>query len=344
VAGDINIGILGASGRVGQELLSVLEQRDFPLGKLKLLASSRSQDRKVDFKGSQYGVEVASADSFCDLDLVLASAGAEVSRQFASAIVASGATLIDNSSAFRMNPAVPLVVPEVNAHALHSHQGIIANPNCSTSQLVIPLKLLHDAAGLKRVIVATYQSVSGAGAEAMEELEAQTHAILHGSDYEMRVFQRQIAFNLIPHIDAFDDSLYSREEIKLIEETRKILELPDLPVTATAVRVPVVIGHSEAVTVDLEKRLSPHQVREILCDSPSIEVWDDPDKGIYPTPVDVAGQDPVYVGRIRHDTSSPTGINMWIVADNLRIGAALNAVQIAEYLLKHELLRQRVGT
>lgn len=340
----VNIAILGATGRVGQELLKVLEERNFPVRELKLLASTRSKDTTMTFKGKPYPVIEPSDEAFRGIDIVLASAGEAISKDVSPKAVAQGATVIDNSSAFRMDANVPLVVVGVNEHALAGHQGIIANPNCSTSQLVVPLKQLHEAAGLRRVIVATYQSVSGAGKEAMDELEQQTRAVVNGGDYQAQVFQRQIAFNLIPHIDKFLDNGYTREEMKVVQETRKILQLPDLPITCTAVRVPVVIGHSEAVTVDLERSLSPAQAREVLANSPYIEVWDNPDDAIYPTPIDVAGEDPVLVGRIRRDTSSETGLNMWVVADNLRIGAALNTVRIAEYLVQHELVKQKVST
>jgi len=340
----VSVAILGATGRVGQELIKVLEERHFPVGELRLLASARSKDTTITFQGKAYPIQEPSAEAFRGIDLVLASAGEEVSKRLSPLAVEQGACVIDNSNAFRMEPSVPLVVPEVNAHALHRHKGIIANPNCSTAQLVVVLKPLHEAAGLKRVIVSTYQSVSGAGKEAMDELEQQTRAIMNDQDYAPAVFQRQIAFNLIPHIDKFLDNGYTKEEMKLVYESRKMLELPDLPLTATAVRVPVVIGHSESVTVDLERPLSPAQAREILADSPAVEVWDNPDEAVYPTPLDAAGADPVYVGRIRRDTSSETGLNMWVVADNLRIGAALNAVRIAEYLVQHNLLKQKVIT
>ncbi|HEY9787985.1 MAG TPA: aspartate-semialdehyde dehydrogenase [Candidatus Obscuribacterales bacterium] len=340
----VNVAILGATGRVGQELLKVLDERNFPVGELRLLASARSKDASIDFRGKRYPVQEPSAEAFKGVDIVLASAGEEISKRFAPVAVEQGACVIDNSNGFRMDPNVPLVVPEVNGEALKKHKGIIANPNCSTAQLVAVLKPLHDLAGLKRVIVSTYQSVSGAGKEAMDELEQQTKAIMDGGEYAPAIFQRQIAFNLIPHIDKFLDNGYTKEEMKVVSETRKILDLPDLPVTCTAVRVPVVISHSEAVTVELQKTVSPAQAREALADSPIIEVWDNPDEGIYPTPLDAAGQDPVYVGRIRRDTSSDTGLNMWIVADNLRIGAALNAVRIAEYLVEHKLLKQPVAS
>ncbi|HEY9677637.1 MAG TPA: aspartate-semialdehyde dehydrogenase [Drouetiella sp.] len=340
----VNVAIVGATGRVGQELLRVLEERNFPIGELKLLASARSKDMKITFKGKEYPVQEMAPDAFKGVDIVLASAGSDIIATLAPIAVEHGAVVIDNSNAFRMDPSVPLVVPEVNGHALKNHKGIIANPNCSTAQLVPVLKQLHDVGGLKRVIVSTYQSVSGAGKEAMDELENQTRALMNDQDYAPQVFQKQIAFNLIPHIDVFLDNGYSKEEMKVVQETRKILELPNLPVTCTAVRVPVSISHSEAVTVDLEKAVSPAQAREALANSPIIEVWDEPEKGIYPTPLDAAGKDPVFVGRIRRDTSSDNGLNMWVVADNLRIGAALNAVRIAEYVVEHKLLRQAVAS
>jgi aspartate-semialdehyde dehydrogenase len=338
----INVAILGATGRVGQELLKVLAQRNFPIGELRLLASARSKDATIEFRGKSYPVQEPSKEAFTGIDLVLASAGEEISKQLAPVAVAQGACVIDNSNAFRMDPSVPLVVPEVNPQALHNHNGIIANPNCSTIQLVVVLEPLHRAAGLKRVIVSTYQSVSGAGKEAMDELEQQTRAIMKDEEYKPQVFQKQISFNLIPHIDKFLDNGYTKEEMKIVNETRKILSLPDLPITATAVRVPVLVSHSEAATVELNQVLSPTQAREVLADSSAIEIWDNPDEGIYPTPIDAAGEDPVYVGRIRRDTSSDTGLNMWIVADNLRIGAALNAVRIAEYMMEHDLIQQKV--
>ncbi len=340
----LNVAILGATGRVGQELIRILEERNFPIAKLKLLASARSKDSVIPFQGKEYIVEQPTAESFNDIDIVLASAGAEISKELAPAAIEAGAVVIDNSSAFRMEQSVPLVVPEVNGQALHGHHGLIANPNCSTAQLVVVLKPLHELAGLKRVIVSTYQSVSGAGKEAMDELEQQTKAILNNEESLPAVFQRQIAFNLIPHIDKFLDNGYTKEEEKVISETRKILDLPDLAVTCTAVRVPVVISHSESVLCEFERHISPAQAREALANSPSIEVWDSPENNIYPTPLDTTGQDPVFVGRIRRDTSSSNGLHLWVVADNLRIGAALNAVRIAEYLVEHKLLRQPVAS
>ncbi len=337
----IKVAILGATGRVGQELLKVLEERKFPISELRLLASARSKDSAIVFNGKSYPVQEPCEEAFRGIDIVLASAGEAISKEFAPMAVKQGACVIDNSNAYRMDESVPLVVPEVNGEALRNHNGIIANPNCSTAQLVPALKQLHDLAGLKRVIVSTYQSVSGAGKEAMDELEQQTKAIVSGQEHNPQVFQRQIAFNLIPHIDKFLDNGYTKEEMKVMYETRKILDLPNLPLTCTAVRVPVLVGHSEAVTCDLERKVTVEQVREAFADSPIIEVWDQPDKAIYPTPLEAAGQDPIYVGRVRIDTSSENGIVFWVVADNLRIGAALNAVRIAEYMVEHDLLKSK---
>lgn len=339
----INVAILGATGRVGQELIKVLEERKFPVKEFRPLASARSKDSTVMFNGKAYPVQEPSEEAFKGIDLVLASAGAEISERLAPLAVKQGCCVIDNSNAFRMDPSVPLVVPEVNGEALKNHKGIIANPNCSTAQLVVVLKPLHDRAGLKRVIVSTYQSVSGAGKEAMEELELQTKALSNNSTYKPQVFAHQIAFNLIPHIDKFLPNDYTKEEMKVVQETQKILNLPDLPVTCTAVRVPVQISHSESVLLEMDKPLGPEEARKILANSPAVEVMDNPSEGLYPTPLDAAGKDPVYVGRIRKDTSSANGLNMWVVADNLRIGAALNAVRIAEYMLEHDLIRKTVN-
>lgn len=339
----LNIAILGATGRVGQELIKVLEERNFPVKEFRPLASARSKDAKITFNGKEYPVQEPSEEAFKGIDIVLASAGAEISEKLSPLAVKQGACVIDNSNAFRMDPSVPLVVPEVNGHTLKNHKGIIANPNCSTSQLVVVLKPLHEAAGLKRVIVSTYQSVSGAGKEAMDELELQTKALTEGKKYEPQVFQKQISHNLIPHIDKFLPNGYTKEEMKVVQETQKIMELPDLPVTCTAVRVPVFVSHSESVLVELDKPLSPEKAREVLSKAEAVEVWDEPENSHYPTPLDTAGRDPVYVGRIRIDTSSPNGLNFWVVADNLRIGAALNAVRIAEYLLDNNLLHTTVS-
>lgn len=339
----VNVAILGATGRVGQELIKVLEERKFAVAEFRPLASARSKDAKVTFNGKEYAVQEPSEEAFKGIDIVLASAGADISEKLSPLAVKQGACVIDNSNAFRMDPSVPLVVPEVNGHTLKDHKGIIANPNCSTSQLVVVLKPLHDAAKMKRVIVSTYQSVSGAGKEAMDELEFQTKALVEGKDYPAQVFQRQISHNLIPHIDKFLPNGYTKEEMKVVHETQKIMGLPDLAVTCTAVRVPVYISHSESVLIEFEKPITAEQAKEILSKAEAVEVWDDPDNAHYPTPLDTAGKDPVYVGRIRKDTSSENGINLWVVADNLRIGAALNAVRIAEYLVEHNLVRSTVS-
>jgi aspartate-semialdehyde dehydrogenase len=339
----MRVAVLGATGQVGREFIRILEQRnEIEIGELRLLASSRSAGSSMDFRGKKIEVIEVSEKAFADIDIVLASAGGAISKQWAPVAVQAGCVFIDNSSAFRMEEGVPLVVPEVNGHVLKTHKGIVANPNCSTAQLVVVLKILHELGGLKRVIVSTYQSVSGAGKEGMDELHLQTKALVNDQEHKPKKFQKQIAFNLIPHIDSFADDGYTKEELKVVNESRKILELPNLPVTCTAVRVPVAVGHSESVLVDLEKKVSPSQVRESLANSPIVEVWDQPEENIYPTPLDCAGEDPVYVGRIRRDTSSENGINLWVVADNLRIGAALNAVRIAEYMVKHDLVGQKV--
>ncbi len=339
----VNLAILGATGIVGKELLKILDERNFPIGQLKLLASERSKDTTIHFRGKEYPVELAAKDSFKNIDIVLSAAGSII-KELAPAAIAAGAIVIDKSSAFRMNPEVPLVVPGVNDSAMDNHQGIIASPNCSTAQLVIPLKILHDLAGLTRVIVSTYQSVSGAGSAAVEELEMQTHSLMHGQTVEPKVFTKRIAFNLIPHIDKFNKDGYTREEEKLVEETRKILSLPQLAITCTAVRVPVLIGHSESVLVEFARPVTVEQGRNAFAASDMIELWDNTEDNVYPTPIDAAGKDPVYVGRIRKDNSSSNALHIWVVADNLRIGAALNAIRIAEYLLEHKLLRQPVAS
>jgi len=338
----INIAILGATGVVGKELLKILAQRNFPVGKLKLLGSERSKDLYMQFKGKEFPVEVAQEDSFKDIDLVLAAVSADVSKKFASIAISSGATVIDKSSAFRMEASVPLVIPGVNSHALHNHKGIIASPNCTSTPVVVVLKPLSDLFGIKRVIVSTYQSVSGAGTPGIDELEDQVRASLRGDKQKPQVFNKPIAFNVIPQCDSFNKDGYTKEEEKVIQETRKILELPDLAITCTAVRVPVLVGHSEAILVEFDEPASVEKIREILKTSEMIELWDNPDETVYPTALDAAGKDPVFVGRIRKDTSSANGFHLWVVADNLRIGAALNAVRIAEYLLEKKLLRQAV--
>ena len=335
-----NVAIVGVTGMVGQAFIKILQERKFPVKGWKLLASSRSADKKIRIAGRDYTVEEARPDSFAGVDFAFFSAGGDVSLQLAPEAVRRGAVVVDNSSAFRMDPEVPLVVPEVNAGAVSSHKGIIANPNCSTIQLVVALQPLHLAAGLKRVVVATYQSVSGAGKEAVDELAAQSLAVLSKKElvkeyipYKGAGRHHQIAFNMVPHIDIFEEDDYTKEEMKLIRETRKIMGLPDLPLTATTVRVPVFNGHSEAVNVELNNPLSPQEARKVLARVPGVVVRDNPSDLLYPMPVDTEGRDEVFVGRIRYDRTVPHGLNLWIVADNIRKGAATNSIQIAELLI-----------
>jgi aspartate-semialdehyde dehydrogenase len=327
------VAVVGATGVVGKEILAILEERKFPVGTLVPLASERSLGQDVRFRGEFVPVQVLTPASFEGVDFALFSAGGSVSEKFVPEAVKRGAICIDNTSHFRMHADVPLVVPEVNAHALKGHAGVIANPNCSTAQLVLALKPIHDAVGLKKVIISTYQSVSGAGKEAMLELEQQTRVNLSGGESAPEVFKKSISFNLIPQIDVFTDNGYTKEELKMVNETRKILGVKDLAVTATCVRVPVFIGHSESVTIETERKISADEVRALLANFPGVEVMDHPAKGIYPTPKEIAGTNPTYVGRIREDLAFEHGISFWCVSDNLRKGAALNAVQIAEALI-----------
>ena len=331
-----NVAIVGATGAVGEQMREVLDERQFPVGEVRLLASERSVGQFLPFQSRQLPVEVLKADSFKDIDIALFSAGGSVSSEFAPMAVAAGAVVIDNTSVFRMEPDIPLVVPEVNAKEIANYKtrGIIANPNCSTIQMVVALKPIHDAARIKRVVVSTYQSVSGAGRKAMEELSQQVAALFNGKEIEKVKFPHQIAFNCIPHIDAFMDDGYTKEEWKMIEETRKILGEPNLPVTATTVRVPVFCSHSEAVNVETYVKLSANETRRILREAPGIIVADEPENNLYPMAIDAAGKDATYVGRIREDKSVANGLNLWVVSDNLRKGAALNAVQIAEILIR----------
>lgn len=331
-----NVAIVGATGAVGEQIREVLEERVFPVGELHLLASERSAGTFLEFRGQRRRLEILREDSFSGVDIALFSAGAKVSAKFAPAAVAAGAVVIDNTAHFRMAADIPLVVPEVNAHAIGGYRatGIIANPNCSTIQMVVALKPIHDAARIRRVVVSTYQSVSGAGRQAMEELSQQVAALFNGREVEKRKFPHQIAFNCIPHIDVFMDDGYTKEEWKMIHETRKILEEPSLPVTATTVRVPVFCSHSESVNVETETKLTAAEVRTLLREAPGIVVADEPENNIYPLALDATGTDATYVGRIREDHSVANGINLWIVSDNLRKGAALNAVQIAEILIR----------
>lgn len=331
-----NVAVVGATGAVGEQMREVLGDRLFPVGELRLLASERSAGQFFEFRGNQIRVEVLREDSFKGIDIALFSAGGSVSSRFAPLAVNAGAVVVDNTGHFRMEPDIPLVVPEVNSQEIshYPRRGIIANPNCSTIQMVVALKPIHDAARIRRVVVSTYQSVSGAGRMAMEELSQQVSALFGGNELRKERFPHQIAFNCIPHIDVFLNGGYTKEEMKMIHETRKILGEPSLRITVTAVRVPVFCGHSESVNVETEKKLTAKDVKAILREAPGILLCDEPEKNIYPMAIDAVGKDATLVGRIREVDSVPNGINLWIVADNLRKGAALNAVQIAEILLR----------
>ena len=327
-----HVAIVGATGAVGQELLGILEERKFPVSQLSLLASRRSAGRTLGFAGKEYPVQELTERSFTGVNYALFSVSSAISKAFGPAAVRAGAVVIDDSSAFRMDPHVPLVVTEVNPHALSHHQGIIAHPNCSTIPLVMVLKPLHQVAHVKRVVVATYQSVSGAGGSAMDELDRQTRALIAGEAASTSVFPHQIAFNCLPHIDAFGELGYTGEEWKMVRETHKILEDDSIRMSTTTVRVPVYRCHSEAVNVETERRVTPQEVRELMAAAPGVAVIDDPEKSQYPMPITVAGRDEVFVGRIREDPSHERAVNLWLVSDNLRKGAALNMVQIMELL------------
>lgn len=329
------VAVAGATGLVGRHMLQVLEERNFPVKSLKLLASERSKGKTLTFRGETIPVEVLSEDSFKGVEVALFSAGGGTSKRFSPCAAKDGCVVVDNSSAWRMDPKVPLVVPEVNPGDIEKHQGIIANPNCSTIQMVVVLKPLHDAAKIKRVVVSTYQAVSGAGINALEELKAQARAILDGQEPQCKVFPYPIAFNCIPQIpqsDAFTGNGYTSEEMKMVNETKKIMGDDSIRVTATTVRVPVFTGHSESVNVETERKLTAQQARAILSRAPGVIVQDDPSKQIYPLAPNAVGKGETFVGRIREDVSHPSALDMWIVSDNLLKGAALNAVQIAELL------------
>lgn len=325
-----NVAIVGATGLVGREFIKVLEQRNFPMSSIRLCASDRSAGKKLFVGHQEIEVEETNSESFQHIDIALFSAGSETSRHFSPIAAQAGALVIDNSAAFRMEPNVPLVVPEVNPEDIEKHQGIIANPNCSTIQMVVALYPLHAVNPIKRIIVTTYQSVSGTGAAAMEELTTQTKLVLEGQNTIPHVYPHQIAFNLLPEIDVFLANGYTKEEWKMVEETRKIMHAPDIAISATCVRVPVYIGHSEAINVEFTHPMTPDEARYILAHAPGVKVVDDPSVSLYPQPWTAAGTDDVFVGRIRADSSNANGLVMWVVADNLRKGAALNAVQIAE--------------
>jgi aspartate-semialdehyde dehydrogenase len=332
------VAVVGATGAVGQEMLRVLAERAFPVRELRALASAKSAGKHVDFRGREIVVRELTEESFAGVQVALFSAGGKISEQFCPAAARAGAVCIDNTNAFRMDPAVPLVVPEVNPHAVRAHKGIIANPNCSTIQMVVALKPLHDAARIRRIVVSTYQSTSGGGKKAMDELFRQTTDLINGRETETKVFPHRIAFNVIPQIDVFMENGYTKEEMKMVNETRKILEDDTIRVTATTVRVPVFYGHSESVLIETERKLSVAEARELLAHAPGVKLVDDPVNRRYPMPIDAAGQDATLVGRIREDLSSENGLNLWIAADNIRKGAATNAVQIAEILVREGLL------
>ncbi|MBU8603240.1 aspartate-semialdehyde dehydrogenase [Bacillus safensis] len=329
----LHVAVVGATGAVGQQMLKTLADRDFEMDTLTLLSSKRSAGTKVTFRGQEYTVQEATPESFEGVNIALFSAGGNVSKALAPEAVKRGAIVVDNTSAFRMDENIPLVVPEVNEKDLHDHQGIIANPNCSTIQMVAALEPLRQAYGMKKVIVSTYQAVSGAGHEAIAELYSQSQAILNKEDVTPEVMPYQIAFNAIPQIDKFQDNGYTFEEMKMINETKKIMHMPELEVAATCVRLPIETGHSESVYVELESNdATVEDLKSILKDAPGITLQDDPSQQIYPMPADAVGKNDVFVGRIRKDLDRPNGFHMWIVSDNLLKGAAWNSVQIAESL------------
>ncbi len=331
-----NVCIAGATGNVGRTMIEILENRNFPVDRLRLLASMRSVGKKLLFKGAEITVEELALDSFEKGELVLSSPGGSISKWYVPSAIKAGALVIDNTSAFRMDKDVPLVVPEVNPEDAHKHKGVISNPNCSTIQMVVVLKPIHDAARIKRVVVSTYQAVSGAGISAIKELKEHSTAILEGRKYSNTVFPHRIAFNCLPQIpqkNAFCSNFYTEEEMKMVNETRKIMNDSSIRLTATTVRVPVFTGHSESVNIETEKKLTRDDTIALLKDAPGIQVLDDPHAGIYPLAFEAEGRDETFVGRIREDISQDNGIDMWIVSDNLRKGAALNTVQIAELFL-----------
>ena len=329
-----NVAVAGATGAVGIEMIKTLEKRNFPVKNLKLLASSRSAGKKFTFKGTEITVEELTEQSFKGVDIALFSAGSDISRQFRSAVVASGAVMIDNSSAFRMDDDVPLIVPEVNPEDIQWHKGVIANPNCTTAIMLVAVAPLHRAKKLKRLVAATYQAASGAGAKGMDELLVQTRQLLNGEPIAPKAFAHRLGFNLIPHIDTFNDNGYTKEELKMLNESRKMLHCPELLVSCTCVRVPVLRAHSEALNMEFEEDITPEEVRAILSDAPGVTLVDDPAAKRYPMPIDATEKYDVLAGRIRQDISrnDKKGIDMFVSGDQVLKGAALNAVQIAELL------------
>lgn len=336
---NVSVAILGATGAVGKELLELLAERQFPLKELKLLASPRSAGSKIVFKGQEITVEAVSDDCFQGVDLVLASAGGSTSKEWAHKAVAAGAVVIDNSSAFRMDDNVPLIVPEINPEAAAKHQGIIANPNCTTILMGVAIYPLHKVQQIKRIVVATYQSASGAGARAMEEAKIQAQDILNGKQPQAEVLPYPIAFNLFPHNSPLNDQGYCEEEMKMVNETRKIFGDPDIAVTATCVRVPVLRAHSEAINLEFAEPFEAKQARELIAAAPGVKLVEDWQSNYFPMPIDATGKDPVLVGRIRQDISCDRALELWLCGDQIRKGAALNAIQIAELLLQKDLLR-----
>ena len=334
-----NVAVAGATGAVGNQMITCLEERNFPVKSIKFLASGRSAGKKLDYKGNTIAVEELTEKSFKGMDIAIFSAGGGTSEKFAPFAAQDGCVVVDNSSAWRMDPKVPLVVPEVNPHAVakYTNKGIIANPNCSTIQMVVPLYPLHKKYGIRRIVVSTYQAVSGTGKKAVDELDHQTRAILNFKDFEKKVYPHTIAFNCLPHIDTFLENDYTKEEMKMVHETRKIMEDDTIGVTATTVRVPVFYGHSESINIETKSDISANEVKALLEETPGVKVIDDPQNNIYPLAIEAAGQDLIFVGRIRDDESISNGINMWVVADNIRKGAATNTVQIAEILAKEYL-------
>ena len=333
---EVDVAVVGATGAVGEAMLEILEQRNFPVRNLYPLASSRSAGKTIRFNGKSLKIEDLAEFDFSKVKIGLFSAGGAVSAEYAPKAAAAGCIVVDNTSHFRRDEDIPLVVPEVNPHAIvgYTQRGIIANPNCSTIQMLVALKPIRDAVGIERINVATYQAVSGTGKEAIEELAKQTAQLLNGKEAKVEVYPKRIAFNVLPHIDTFQDNGYTREEMKMVWETQKIFEDDSIQVNPTCVRVPVFFGHSEAVHIETREKITAEQAREILSAAPGVTVMDDCVEGVYPTPaMESSGQDPVFVGRIREDISHPRGLNLWVVADNVRKGAALNSVQIAELLV-----------
>jgi aspartate-semialdehyde dehydrogenase len=334
------VAIVGATGLVGHEFIKILEQRDFPIESIEMLASDRSAGKKLFFCHQDIEVKETTPESFKDIDIALFSAGAEISRYFSPIAAQSGAVVVDNSSAFRTDPKIPLVVPEINPEDIKKHKGIIANPNCSTIQMVVALYPLHKVNPIKRIVATTFQAVSGTGIAAVEELTKQAKQVLDGQATAPHVYPHQIAFNVLPEIDVFLDNDYTKEEWKMVEETRKIMHADDIAISATCARVPVFTGHSEAISVEFSRAMSPDEARRILAQAPGVKLLDDPAISLYPQPWSATGTDEVFVGRIRRDSSQPNGLVMWVVSDNLRKGAALNTIQIAEEMIKRDWLKK----